>query len=221
MLLKSSDAGLFFMTTFTQESLPLLCNKLAAKDKHLALLIKSFGYPPFWSRTASFATLIHIILEQQVSLASARAAFLKLQEKAGHITPQKILQLSDEQLKACYFSRQKTVYAKHLAQAIVNGSISLEALALLPDEQARFELKKIKGIGDWTVDVYLMMALHRCDLFPTGDIALLKSIKEVKGSNAFATKSEALLLAEHWRPYRTVAAFMLWHAYLSRRNIKP
>jgi len=208
------------MNSFTEETLPSLCNRLARKDADLKKIIKEYGYPPFWSRVPSFATLIHIILEQQVSLASAKAAFLKLQDKVGHITPEKLLLLNDEEMKACYFSRQKMKYARHLASCIVEGQLSIDDLIEAPDETVRFELKKINGIGDWTVDVFLMMVLHRCDFFPTGDIALIKSIKEVKDLPAFATKEEILLVAERWKPYRTIASFLLWHAYIKKRNLK-
>jgi DNA-3-methyladenine glycosylase II len=207
------------MQCFNEDNFISLCNKLAGKDKDLKAVIKQYGYPPLWRRTASFATLIHIILEQQVSLASAKAAFLKLEEKVGHITPEKILQLSDKEMKACYFSRQKIVYARHLASAIVNDKLSIEELKTFEDEKLRREMTKIKGIGDWTVDVFMMMGLHRCDCFPTGDVALIKSIKEVKGLDMHITKDEILILAEKWKPYRTVAAFILWHAYIKKRNI--
>ncbi len=208
------------MQTFTKDNFHSLCNKLAKKDKHFKAIIKTNGYPPLWNRTPSFATLINIILEQQVSLASAKAAFIKLQEKISHITPEKFLLLSDEELKACYFSRQKIIYARNLATAIVNNELSIDELNVLADDQIRQELKKIKGIGDWTADVYLMMSLNRCDCFPTGDIALIKSIKEVKRLPADTTKEVILEIAERWRPYRTIAAFLLWHAYIIKRNIK-
>lgn len=208
------------MEHFNEDNFNSLCDKLAKKDKHLKAVIKEHGYPPLWGRIPSFATLIHIILEQQVSLASAKAAFLKLESRIGHITPEKILQLTDEEMKACYFSRQKTIYARHLALSMVNGELSIEKISLLEDEQLRTEMKKLKGIGDWTVDVFMMMALHRCDCFPTGDIALMKSIKEVKGLDMYTSKEEILLLADNWKPYRTIAAFILWHAYIKKRNIQ-
>lgn len=206
--------------TFTKENFQLLCDKLAKKDKHLYTIIKTCGYPPFWSRVPSFATLINIILEQQVSLASAKAAFLKLESTIGHITPAKILMLSDEEMKACYFSRQKAKYARHLSEAVLTGELNIDALQSLPDEAIRTQLKKIKGIGDWTVDVFLMMVLHRCDCFAMGDIALIKSIREVKELPVEISKEEILSLVEKWKPYRTIAAFMLWHAYIKRRNLR-
>lgn len=205
---------------FDENNFHSICDSLAKKDKHLRSIIRQYSYPPLWSREISFATLIHIILEQQVSLASAKAAFLKLQSNIGHITPEKILQLSDEELKACYFSRQKIVYAKHLADAVVKKELVIELFTTLKDEEIKNELKKIKGIGNWTADVFLMMCMHRCDCFPTGDIALIKSIKETKALPAHTTVEEILLLTEKWKPNRTIAAFLLWHAYIKKRNLK-
>lgn len=176
------------------------------------------GYPPLWSRKPSFTTLIHFILEQQVSLASAKAALVKLQGSIGNITPGKLLALTHEQLKACYFSRQKIVYVKGLANAILTKELSLNRLQHQPDDVVRDELKKLKGIGDWTADVFLMMSLNRCDLFPTGDIALINSIKHVKRLPPLTTKEEILVVANNWRPYRTIAAYLLWHSYLERRK---
>src|SRR5438105_9070335 len=134
---------------FHKENFQTLCDKLAKKDKHLQFIIKEYSYPPMWTRTASFQTLIHIILEQQVSLASAKAALNKLKEKTGGITPQKVLALSDAEMKACYFSRQKTVYARELAEAFISRRIQLKKFNDYHDEEVRTTLKQIKGIGDW------------------------------------------------------------------------
>jgi DNA-3-methyladenine glycosylase II len=196
------------------------CNKLAKKDKELRAIIHQHGHPPMWTRPPTFQTLILTILEQQVSLASAYAAYKKLRNKIGLITPVKILELSNEELKACYFSRQKIVYARELANAVLTKQVSLKKLSLLPDEEIREQLKKIKGIGDWTVDVFLMHALQRTDLFPLGDIALVNSLKETKQLHAQTTKEELQKLAEPWRPYRTIASMILWHAYIQKRGIK-
>jgi len=123
-------------------------------------------------------------------------------------------------LRACYFSRQKIVYARALATAVKEKTISLRKLALAGEDTVRAELKKIKGIGDWTVDVYLMHALQRSDLFPLGDIALVNSMKEVKQLSQTITKIEMLEIAESWRPYRTIASMILWHAYIQKRGIR-
>jgi DNA-3-methyladenine glycosylase II len=206
------------MQSFTSETLRPLCDKLAAKDAALKSIIARYGYPPFWSRPASFASLILFILEQQVSLASAKAAFDKLQQKIGTVTPSKILLLSDDELKACYFSRQKTVYARCLAEAIITKQINLKKLATTPDDEVRITLTQVKGIGNWTADVYLMMVLQRCDLFPIGDIALINSARQELQLHQKTSREEILVIAEKWAPYRTIAAFLLWHAYLCKRK---
>lgn len=206
--------------SFDAVSFPLLCDKLAADDKELRTIIMQYGYPPMWSRPASFATLIHIILEQQVSLASAKAAYGKLEERLGIITPSAVLLLTDEEMKACYFSRQKTVYARELAHALVSEKIVLEELASLPDEEVRSLLKTVKGIGDWTVDIYLQFALQRADLFPTGDLAMMNAFRDIKQLPRTAGKEQVLALAEKWRPYRSIATFLLWHYYIQKRGIR-
>ncbi|MEO7983569.1 MAG: DNA-3-methyladenine glycosylase 2 family protein [Bacteroidota bacterium] len=205
---------------FTRKNFVQLCNKLAKRDADLAAIIRRDGYPPMWTRPASFQTLILTILEQQVSLASAYAAFKKLKEKIGFVTPAKILSLSDQELRACYFSRQKIIYARELAWAVKRRALILKRLFIATNEEIRTELIKIKGIGHWTIDVYLMHALQRTDLFPLGDIALVNSLKEVKKLPKDTSKEKLLSIAEPWRPYRTIAAMILWHAYIVKRGIK-
>ena len=206
--------------TFNEDNFQELCDKLFRKDKDLRRIGKEHGYPPMWTRPATFQTLILTILEQQVSLASAYAAFRKLRERIGYVTPVKILSLSDEELRSCYFSRQKIVYARELAKAIQSKQLRLKKFSIAHEDEVRIELKKIKGIGDWTVDVYLMHALQRSDLFPLGDIALVNSLKEVKRLNGNTTREDMLAIAESWRPYRTIASMILWHAYIQKRGIK-
>ena len=208
------------ITQFNAESFRQYCDELSRNDKELKAIIAQYGYPPMWTRPSTFQTLILTILEQQVSLAAAYAAFKKLKEKIGYVTPAKILQLRDEEMRACYFTRQKIVYARELATAIQTKKISLKKLSLLPDEEVRTIMITLKGIGHWTIDVYLMHALQRTDLFPLGDIALVNSLKEVKQLPKDISKEKMLAIAEPWRPYRTIAAMILWHAYIKKRNIK-
>lgn len=205
---------------FHKANFSALCDVLSKKDLHLKNIVRQYGYPPMWTRPANFQTLIHIILEQQVSLASAKAAFLKLKEKLVTITPEKLLQLTDAELKACYFSRQKIVYARHLATAIVSKQLNLEKLSLLPDEKIREELKRIKGIGDWTVDIYLLFALQRTDIFPTGDLAMVNAFKEIKRLEKQVSKEEVIALSENWKPHRSVATMILWHYYIQKRGLR-
>jgi len=206
--------------TFDSDNFKRICNKLCRIDKDLHAIIREYGHPPMWTRPATFQTLILFILEQQVSLASAYAAFKKLKEKVGYVTPAKILSLTDEELRSCYFSRQKIIYARELAKAVQSKQLRLNKIAISHEDEIRLELKKIKGIGDWTVDVYLMHSLQRTDLFPLGDIALVNSLKEIKKLHPDVTKEKMLDIAESWRPYRTVASMILWHAYIKKRNIK-
>lgn len=210
----------FEYARFNEKNFVSLCNKLSRKDPDLKKIIQQHGHPPMWTRPASFRTLILFILEQQVSLASAYAAFKKLKQRIGLVTPLRILALSDADLRACYFSRQKIVYARELARAVQSKQLKLKGLDDKHEDEIRHELKKIKGIGDWTVDVYLIHALQRTDLFPLGDIALVNSLKEVKQLPHHTTKEEMLAIAESWRPYRTVASMILWHAYIQKRGIK-
>jgi DNA-3-methyladenine glycosylase II len=208
------------MVVFNIDNFYQFCDVLAKKDSDLRKIIKQYGHPPMWTRPASFQTLILFILEQQVSLASAYAAFKKLKEKVGYVTPAKILSLTDAELRSSYFSRQKIVYARELAKAIQSKQLRLNKFSNAHEDEIRLELKKIKGIGDWTVDVYLMHSLQRSDLFPLGDIALVNSLKETKQLHPKVTREDMLAIAEPWRPYRSVASMILWHAYIQKRGIK-
>ena len=206
------------ITEFTDKNFIPICDELANKDAALQSIIAQYGYPLLWKRAARFETLIHIILEQQVSLASALAALNKLKEKIIDVTPQNLLKLSDDELKDCYFSRQKIVYAKHLAEKLISGRLNLQALQKMDNDAVRAALTKLKGIGNWSVDVYLMMVLQRCNVFPLGDIALLTSVKETIGLPKETSKEAIGLIAEKWKPYQTIAAYILWHGYLSKRK---
>jgi DNA-3-methyladenine glycosylase II len=205
---------------FTAENFHSICDHLSKKDKDLKKIIKEYGYPPMWTRPNTFQSLILTILEQQVSLASAYAAFKKLREKIGTVTPRKILALTDEELRSCYFSRQKIVYARELAKAIVSKEISLKKISLSDEEMIRVALKKIKGIGDWTVDIYLIQVLQHTNVFPLGDIALVNSIKHVKNLPHHTTKEELIEISKLWHPYKAIATMLFWHHYIKRKNIK-
>ena len=207
------------MIRFHEKNFKKICRQLAVKDEIFRSIIDEYGYPPMWTRPASFQTLVLIILEQQVSLAAAYAAFKKLKDKIGVVTPKKLVALTDEEMRACYFTRQKMGYARGLANAILKRKLVLKRLHALPDDEIRLVLKEYKGIGDWTVDVYLMHALQRTDLFPLGDIALVNSLKHVRQLPAHTSKDELLALAEPWKPYRTIASMILWHAYIKRKKI--
>lgn len=196
---------------------------LVRVDPDLRRVYRDLGPPPLWPREPGFATLIHIILEQQVSLASARAAFDRLELAIGPITPNGFLKLTDAELFRIGFSRQKTTYCRYLSEAVLSGELDLDALSMEPDVAVRSALTKLKGIGNWTADIYLLMALRRPDIWPVGDLALAVALREVKQLEGRPGPEAMERLALRWRPYRAVAARLLWHHYLSvpRRSVNP
>lgn len=193
---------------------------LASRDKAMARVLDQYGYPPLWAREPGFSTLLHIILEQQVSLASANAAFGRLRDRLGLITPGAFLALDDDALRNIGFSRQKTLYSRSLADAVLSGAFELESLETLSDEEVRSAMKQLKGIGDWTADIYLSECLLRTDILPKGDIAMQEAFKVLKGLTARPAHPEFEDGTQHWRPWRSVGTRMLWHYYLSERNRK-
>ncbi len=194
--------------------------KLIERDRDLAKIVDAYGYPPQWQRKPGFPTVIRIILEQQVSYASAKAAFERLNKAVDNLTPASFLSLDDAELKAIGFSRQKTRYGRELAQAIVDRSLDLASLDKLDDLTIRKKLTTIKGIGDWTVDIYLMMALQRLDVFPSKDLAVAIAIKEIKNLDTRPKAAELESITQSWQPYRAVATQILWHYYLNRQLLK-
>ena len=191
---------------------------LAARDPDLAAIVDRFGLPPLWDRRPGFPTLLHIILEQQVSLASARAAFDRLCAAADPLTPARFLELDDATLLAIGFSRQKARYGRALATAVESGTLDLDGLADRDDEAVHDALQAVPGIGPWTSTIYLLMVLGRPDVWPVGDIALAESVGAVKGLARRPDATEMERLADRWRPWRSVAARLFWHDYLGRRG---
>ena len=190
---------------------------LSAEHPEMSRVYQTYGAPPLWDREPGFATLLQIILEQQVSLASAKACYDKLAARLGDVSPENVLALSDADLKSVGFSRQKTAYARHLSEALLEKRIDLDGLHKLPDAEVKAELVKLKGIGEWTSDIYLLMALLRPDVMPRGDIALHTAWHNLSGEPR-PSSDEFLNIAQRWRPFRSVAARLLWHYYLSERR---
>jgi DNA-3-methyladenine glycosylase II len=190
---------------------------LTGRDPRLARIAAEYGPPPLWEREPGFPTLLRTILEQQVSLASARAAYEKLLAIAAPLTPERFLELDDPALKAAGFSRQKSLYGRELAAAIVAGRLDLEGLLTLDDEDARRALTRVKGIGRWTADIYLLLALRRPDIWPAGDLALASAVRQAVGLAALPDPQQMEAIGAAWQPWRAVAARLLWHYYLSTR----
>jgi DNA-3-methyladenine glycosylase II len=192
--------------------------ELAARDTDLAAIVERHGPPPLWDREPGFATLLHIVLEQQVSLASAKAAFDRLEAATDPLTPERFLALTDDALLAIGFSRQKARYGRALATAVADGSLDLHALETVPDDEVDAALQALPGIGPWTSTIYLLMVLRRPDVWPVGDIALQESARTVKQLERRPDPVALSAIGEPWRPWRSVAARLLWHDYLARRG---
>ena len=188
---------------------------LIKKDIIFHTIIEIYGIPEIPSRPQGLETLSLLILEQQVSIDSAKATFNKLKSQVKTFLPENLISLSDEEYRSCGVSRQKTKYIKCLSEAILNETLDLESLALKDAETVREELIKIKGIGNWTVDVYLMFSLQKQDIIPLGDIAVVNTMKELL---SIQSKEEMEIYAQKWKPYRSMATYLLWHYYLRKRN---
>lgn len=188
---------------------------LTKKNPIFDAIKTQYGYPPNWTRPQGFTSLSKIILEQQVNLASAEAHFNKLNNFLPVFTPSEILKLSDAEMRTCQISWQKAKYLRALSDALLNGSLDLDGLSNLTEPEVRKQLTNIKGIGNWTADIYLLFCLQAKDIFPIGDIAIVNTIKELTSAK---TNEEILLLAENWQPLRSLATYFLWHYYLKKRG---
>ena len=201
-----------------KRTLAAACRSLVEVESVFAHIHSTYNTPPLWDRPQGFATLLYIILEQQVSLASAKACFDKLTATIGTVEPRGVLKLNDTELKTVGFSRQKTAYARHLAEAVLEKRIDLDELPNLPDDEVKYELTKLKGVGDWTSDIYLLMAMLRPDIMPKGDLALHTAWQKLTNAPNRPHSDEFLSIAERWKPFRSVAARLLWHFYLSEKR---
>jgi DNA-3-methyladenine glycosylase II len=198
-----------------REQLVTAVHALARQDLALRAVVRHHGPPPLWARPGTFATLLRIILEQQVSLVSARAIFARLREATGAVTPDSVLTLGPQGLRRLGLTRQKAGYVYGLAERIQAGELSFAALARMNDAEARKALLQVRGVGPWTADIYLIMALRRPDVWPAGDLALHLSLQRTWCLRRPPTTAEAVTFAARWTPWRAVAARILWHAYLS------
>lgn len=190
---------------------------LLKQDVIFEQISQQYGFPIQPKRPQGFQTLVLLILEQQVSIDSAKATFTKLKTAIPDFIPENVFAFSDEDFRSCGVSRQKTKYIKALSEAILSKELDLESLAFKDAEVVRQELIKIKGIGNWTIDIYLMFCLNSLDIIPLGDIAVVNTMKELLDIH---TKEEMEIYAQKWKPYRSVATYFLWHYYLEKRGRK-
>jgi DNA-3-methyladenine glycosylase II len=202
----------------TTKTLATAARELASRDTTLAAIFATHGNPPLWKRTAGFPTLVHIILEQQVSLTSGKAMFDRLNAAIQPFAPDEFVNRGEMYLRSLGVTRQKAAYLVHLSSLLVSGELNLGTLSRLSDLEARTSLMRVKGIGLWSADVYLLMAMRRADIWPAGDLALAVAAHELLGLKQRPTPEELENLAEKWRPLRAVAARMLWQHYLATRR---
>lgn len=188
---------------------------LTSKDETLKFILDNFGNPIIQKREEGFASMCHIILEQQVSIASAKACYVKLENYFKTISPEIILNSKDDELRNCGVSRQKIIYLKDLAHKVLSNEIDFESYATKSEEEIREALITIKGVGNWSIEVYLMFCLQSPDIIPLGDIAIKNTLKELYNCQ---TQEEMKLLSDNWKPFRTFASYIIWHYYLVKRN---
>lgn len=189
---------------------------LTQKDKIFEQIIEQYGLPVIPSRPEGFETLVLLILEQQVSIDSAKATFLRMRDAVGKIIPENLISISEEEFRTFGVSRQKAKYINHLADAVLTNKIDLSKLSSKSADEVRAELIQLKGIGHWTIDVYLMFSLKKEDVLPLGDVAIVNTMKELLGLE----KEEMDGYGQNWAPHRTLASFLLWHHYLQKRGRK-
>jgi DNA-3-methyladenine glycosylase II len=204
--------------SLSRTSVASAATSLAKRDPDLALILDRHGPPPLWARRPGFATLIQIILEQQVSLSSAASMYKRLRNNVVPFRPYRFIELGEPHLKSLGVTRQKTSYCLHLAECVTVTGLRLPALARMSDDDVKTALTQIKGIGPWSADIYLLMALRRPDIWPVSDLALATAVTKVKKLKKRPTTDQLLRMAESWRPYRSVAARMLWQFYLAERR---
>ena len=188
---------------------------LTQKDDVLKRIISEFGLPIIQQREEGFASMCHIILEQQVSIASAKAAYEKLVNLVGEVDPFTIHNATDEDLRSCGISRQKAIYLKDVAQRVIRKELSFSSLPMKTEQQIRNELIQIKGVGNWSIDVYLMFCMQSQDIIPLGDIAIKNTLMELYNCQS---EEEMLAISSNWKHFRTVASFIIWHYYLKKRG---
>jgi DNA-3-methyladenine glycosylase II len=206
--------------SLTESTLVEAAEQLARRDKDLASILERFGPPPLWARRPGFPTLIKIILEQQVSLASAASIFARLEKNTVPFRPARMIELGETHLKSQGLTRQKTSYCLHLAQSLHDKRLNLSRFGRMSDEEVKAVLMEVKGIGSWSADVYLLMALGRTDIWPATDLALATAITKLKRLKTRPKPNQLHEMAEAWRPFRSVAARMLWQYYLAGRQAK-
>ena len=194
------------------------CQELAARDPALAEIYNRLGAPPLWGRRPGFATLVQIILEQQISLSAARTVYRRLRAELGEMTPEVVFGRKISGLRSLGITRQKSRYCFCLSEMILDGTLNLSDVARYPDHLGREMLLSVPGLGPWSVDIYYLMALRRPDIWPKGDLALPVVLMEIRKLRDLPNHEEQESIASAWSPWRSVATRLLWAHYLDARG---
>jgi DNA-3-methyladenine glycosylase II len=189
-------------------------DRLGKVDQDVARAVARVGYPAPRQREPGFATLLRIMVAQQLSTRSAAAIWARLETAcAPAVSAERYLALDETAFRTIGFSRQKMAYGRSLAEAIAGGALDLDALATLPEEDAIGAISALRGFGRWSAEIYLLFALGRADIFPADDLGLQVGMQRLKRLDARPNRKAMDLLAEHWRPLRGCGAIFLWHYY--------
>jgi DNA-3-methyladenine glycosylase II len=196
-----------------QDLLQRALRHLAKADRDFARAIDEVGPPLPRQRPAGFMGLLHVIVAQQVSTHAAKAISARLDAALEAKTPQAFLKLTDADLRAVGFSRQKVVYGRDLAAAFLDGRLSMPKLRKQSDEDAIAAITSVKGLGVWSAEVFLLFSLRRPDVLPAHDLGLIVAAQRMKRLKERPSPKQLREIAEPWRPYRSYASRMLWHYY--------
>lgn len=197
--------------TPTPEQIRTACDALCARDDALARARGIIGLPKWRHQPANYESLARTVVYQLISTKAGDAIWARVLDWAGGgVSPEQILTADEEHLRACGLSRPKVRHMKSIAEAITTGSLSLTLLDTLSDTDARKHLTAVKGIGPWTAELFVMCSLGRINAFPEGDVGMIEALRLLRQDEVRLTARAFLALAESWRPYRGVAAHLLW-----------
>ena len=206
------------MKTFSQISLKKYCNQLCKISNDISAIHNRIGYPPFWKRENNFESLCKTIIEQQVSLSSAQSSFKRLKIYCNEITPSNLYKLTPEEYRACGITKQKAHYLTLLANTTLNEPAFFSTLEKLDNEKAKAKLISLKGIGHWTANVYILVALNRVNVYPDFDVALINSISHEIFEGEKINNDTAKEFILKFSPLQSIACLYFYHAYIVRKN---
>ncbi|MCW5770572.1 MAG: DNA-3-methyladenine glycosylase 2 family protein [Rhodospirillaceae bacterium] len=199
--------------TLTERTLKSDLRALSRHDAHVAAALDRFGWPVLRRRPPGFEALLRAIVAQQISIHAAASIWKRIEAAVVPLEAKSYCAVADETLRACGLSRQKLLYMRSLAELVASGDVPLDALDALADEEAIAQLVKIKGVGRWTAEIYLMFALGRRDIWPADDLGLMVGMQRLKNLRKRPDRKRMLVLGKSWQPYRSAGAHLLWHYF--------